>query len=47
MSEAVPTTSRDGGRGGEPPSSVELIHGVSDLPDRYNKIFDAVATLPK
>ena len=33
MSEAVPSTSGDGGEGGELPSSVELIHGVSDLPD--------------
>ena len=33
MSEAVPSTSGDGGEGRELPSSVELTHGVSDLRD--------------
>ena len=47
MSEAVSSTSRDGGRGGDPTSSVELSYGFSDLPDGYDKIFDAAATLPK
>ena len=45
MLEAVPSTSGDGGE--ELPSSVELIHGVSDLPDGYSKIFDAAAMLFK
>ena len=32
--------------GGEPPSSVEPIHGVLDLPDGYGKIFHTATTLP-
>ena len=47
MSEAVPSTSGDGGGGGEPPNSGELIHGVSDLPDGYGKFFNVAAMLPK
>ena len=47
MSQAVPSTSGDGWGDGEPPSSVELIHGVSDLPNGYGKIFDIAAMLPK
>ena len=45
MSEAVPSTSGDGGGGREPRSSVELIHGVSDLPDGYGKILDTATML--
>ena len=32
MADAVPGTSGDGG---EPPSALQLIHGLSNLPDGY------------
>ena len=47
MSQAVPSTSGDGGGGGEPSSSVELTHGVSDLPGGYGKISGTATMLPK
>ena len=47
MAQAMPSTSRDGGGDTEQQPTVELIHGVSDLPDGYGEIFYAAAVLPQ
>ena len=47
MADAMPTTSQGGGGDTEPEQAVELIHGVSQLPDGYDKIFNAAAMLPQ
>ena len=48
MADAMPTTSQHG-KGGdtEQEQAVELIHGVSQLPDGYGKIFNAATMLFK
>ena len=48
MADAMPTTSQGGGgRDTEEQQPVELIHGVSQLPDGYGKIFNAATMLFK
>ena len=47
MAQAMPSTSGDGGGDTEQQPTVELIHGVSDLPDGYGKIFNAATMLFK
>ena len=47
MADAMPTTSQGGGGDTEEEQPVELIHGVSQLPDGYGKIFNAAAMLPQ
>ena len=45
MSDAVPGTSGDGWGSPESPSSLEVIHGLSNLSDVHGKTFDAAYTL--
>ena len=45
MADAMPSTSQSGGEDTGEEQPVELIHGVSQLPDGYSKIFNAAAML--
>ena len=45
MADAMPSTSQGGGGDTGEEQPVELIHGVSQLPDGYGKIFNAAAML--